>query len=292
MKIGYACQNWKLPASTNNTFRLSSYSESKIIRTIEKNIQGLDEIIDFNVKNSLLCFRLGSGFIPFASHPVCKFDWSTHFLENFRDIGKKIMANKIRISMHPGQYVVLNSKKESVILSSIRELEYHAILLDLLNLNKNAKIQIHLGYPQGDKNKALDDFVNNYDRLSKAVRTRLVVENDDHFFSVKDCMAVHDRIKIPILLDTFHHSILNTDQTVADAFGIASSTWNNIDGIPMVDYSSQQEGHRIGKHAGKLNSEHFRKTMSELADFDFDLMLEIKDKEQSAIEALRLINSK
>ena len=102
MKIGYPCQNWKLSASTNNTFRLASYSEPKIIKTIEKNIQGLNEIIDFNIRNNLLFFRLGSGFIPFASHPVCEFDWSTHFVEHFREIGKKIIANKIRISMHPG----------------------------------------------------------------------------------------------------------------------------------------------------------------------------------------------
>ncbi|NND86062.1 MAG: UV DNA damage repair endonuclease UvsE, partial [Nitrosopumilus sp.] len=82
------------------------------------------------------------------------------------------------------------------------------------------------------------------------------------------------------------------DQTVADAFREISVTWKNRDGIPMIDYSSQQGGCKIGKHVGKLNSEHFRKTMSELAGFDFDLMLEIKDKERSAIEALRLIEFK
>ena len=73
MNIGYACQNLELQANTNNTFRLASYSEPKIIQTIEKNFEGLYKILDFNIKNGLLFFRLGSSFIPFASHPICEF---------------------------------------------------------------------------------------------------------------------------------------------------------------------------------------------------------------------------
>ena len=98
--------------------------------------------------------------------------------------------------------------------------------------------------------------------------------------------------EIPVLLDTFHHSILNKDQPVMGAFQNTSVTWKDSDGIHMIDYSSQQDHHRIGKHAEKLDTGHFRKTMSELGDFEFDLMLEIKDKEQSAIEALRLLDFK
>ena len=289
MKIGYACQNLELQANTNNTFRLASYSEPKIIQTIEKNFEGLYKILDFNIKNRLLFFRLGSSFTPFASHPICEFGWEDYFGDYFLKASEIIKKNKIRISMHPGQFVVLNSKKESVISSSINELEYHAQLLDLLKLEESAKIQIHVGFPQGDKEKAKNDFIKNFDKLSKSVKKRLVIENDEHYFGVNDCLDIHKSIKIPILFDTFHYSILNEGKTIQEIFDIISKTWQNKDGVPMLDYSSQDKNGKKGKHCSTINMDDFQDTISKLSHKDFDLMLEIKDKEKSTLKASKWI---
>ncbi len=289
MKIGYACQNLELQANTNNTFRLASYSEPKIIHTIEKNFEGLYKILDFNIKNNLLFFRLGSSFIPFASHPICKFDWADYFQDYFIKLSNILKKNKFRISMHPGQFVVLNSKKESVISSSINELEYHSRLLDLLNLDESAKIQIHVGFPQGDKEKAKNDFLKNFDKLSKSVKKRLIIENDEHYFGVNDCLDIHKSIKIPILFDTFHYSILNEGKPIQEIFDIISKTWRNRDGLPMVDYSSQDQNGRKGKHCPTININDFQDTISKLLHKDFDLMFEIRDKEKSTIKASKFL---
>ena len=55
----------------------------------------------------------------------------------------------------------------------------------------------------------------------------------------------------------------------------------------MVDYSSQQTGELKGKHADSINLEHFKKFLAETKPFDFDIMLEIKDKEKSALKAVK-----
>jgi len=60
------------------------------------------------------------------------------------------------------------------------------------------------------------------------------------------------------------------------------------DGLPMVDYSSQKVGHRMGKHVETINLEHFRRFLEETKPFDFDIMLEIKDKEMSALKAIEI----
>ena len=291
MKIGYACQNLELHANTNNTFRLASYSEPKIIQTIEKNFQEFYKILDFNIKNELLFFRIGSSFIPFASHLICKFDWEDYFQDHFVKVSNIIKKNKIRIAMHPGQFVVLNSKKESVVSSSIRELEYHSRLLDLLKLDESAKIQIHVGFPQGDKEKAKSDFIKNFDKLSKSVKKRLVIENDEHYFGVGDCLEIHNAIQIPVILDTFHYSILNEENSLKEIFELTSKTWKGIDGVPMIDYSSQDNKGRKGKHCATINIEDFQDTVSKLLHRDFDLMLEIKDKEKSAIKANKILEN-
>ena len=278
-----------MSANTNNTFRLTSYSESKIKNTIEKNFKEIFEILDYNIKNEIFFFRIGSSFVPFASHPICKFDWAGHFADDFEKVGKIIKKNKIRISMHPGQFILLNSKRHEVIEASIRELEYHAKLLGLMKLDNTAKIQIHVGFPQGDKEQAIRDFINNFQKLSDSVKKRLVIENDEHYFGVSECVEISKKLKIPIVFDTFHYSILNDGKSVRDAFDYISKTWKNKDGIPMLDYSSQQPKGRLGKHCSQMDSEDFQKIISNLSGREFDLMLEIKNKEKSAIRALELI---
>lgn len=289
MKIGYACQNILLSANTNNTFRLTSYSESKIKITIEKNFNDLFEILDYNIKNKILFFRIGSSFIPFASHPVSKFDWEREFEVDFIKASKIIKENKIRISMHPGQFVVLNSKRKEVLESSIREIEYHAKFLDLLNLDNTAKIQIHVGFPQGNKENAKIDFVKNFLKLSDSAKKRIVIENDEYYFDIDDCLEISNKLKIPIVFDTFHYSILNKGKPLREVFDIVSKTWKEKDGLPMVDYSSQDPNGRLGKHCSHINIDDFRKTISELSGNEFDLMLEIKDKEKSAIQVITSI---
>ena len=289
MKVGYACQNRLLSANTNNTFRLTSYSESKVKSTIEKNFKELFEILEYNIQNKILFFRIGSSFIPFASHPICKFDWKKHFADDFAKAGKIIKKNKIRVSMHPGQFVVLNSKRKEVIDSSIRELEYHAKLLDLMNLDDSAKIQIHVGFPQGDKEKAKTDFLKNFEKLSDSVKKRLVIENDEHYFGIDDCLDISQKLKIPIVFDTFHYSILNNGKSLADIFDSISKTWRQKDGLPMLDYSSQDPQGRLGKHCPEIDVNDFLDTISNLSGKEFDLMLEIKNKEKSAIKVLELI---
>ena len=54
----------------------------------------------------------------------------------------------------------------------------------------------------------------------------------------------------------------------------------------MIDYSSQEPGRRFGAHATHIVEEDFRQFIIETIPADFDIMLEIKDKEKSALAAI------
>jgi UV DNA damage endonuclease len=162
MKIGYPCINNSIPRRAPSTFRLASYSEGKLVQTVKNNLLHLNQILKYNVKNNLLFFRISSDLIPFASHPICKFAWYNFFKSELRQIGDYIKKYNIRISMHPDQFVILNSPNQWIVENSICELKYHCVLLDTMSLDETAKVQIHVGGVYGNKLEDMDRFVKIY----------------------------------------------------------------------------------------------------------------------------------
>jgi len=291
MKIGYPCINTSIDCTANRTFRLASYTKQKLIEKVNENLQCLQKILIWNKKNNLLFFRIGSQLVPFASHPICKYDWAKHFKTEFKSIGNYIKKNKMRISMHPDQFVLLNSPRKKVTNNSIKELEYHCKVLDLLGLDKTAKVQIHTGGVYGDKASAIQRFVEKYKKLSITVKKRLVIENDHVSYSLKDCLEIHEQTKIPILFDNLHHEILNNGEQMRSALKTAMDTWRKKDGIPMADYSEQKKNASTGAHTHNINIKKFKEFLKKTKGLDFDIMLEIKDKEKSALKAITALNS-
>src|SRR5512147_2428602 len=125
MRIGYPCINLQLDCRSSRTFRLASYSEQRLRETVEGNLNCLYRILNWNVEHGLLFFRIGSQLIPFASHPVCQFDWRREFRGVFRLIGQFVKAHGMRMSMHPDQFTLINALDSVIVERSVSELVYH-----------------------------------------------------------------------------------------------------------------------------------------------------------------------
>jgi len=291
IKIGYPCINNSVGCKTNSRFILKNYSRKRFLETTRKNLECLVKILNFNIKNNLLFFRISSDIIPFASHPICKINWRKEFKDIFEQIGNFISKNKIRISMHPDQFVVLNTDNKKILKNSIRELIYHCELLDALNLDETAKVQIHVGGVYGNKDLSIKRFILNYKRLPEIIKRRLVIENDDRNYSVKDCLRIHQEISIPIVFDNLHHEVLNNGEDTQEAMLLCFKTWSKKDGVPMIDYSQQEKGKKPGTHSKTINIRKFKSFIEKVKDLNFDIMLEIKDKEKSALKVVKFLGN-
>lgn len=289
MRIGYPCINRSIGCTANSTFRLANYSEENLIEKVNNNLDCLEKILIFNAKNNLLFFRISSDLVPFASHPVCTFNWQDYFSKRFKEIGRFIKNNDMRISMHPDQFVLINSIKDDIFRKSVDELRWQCELLDLMKLDSSAKVQIHVGGVYGDKERSMARFEERYKTLPAMIKKRLAIENDERMYSVKDCIQISEETNIPVIFDSFHHQCLNNGESRKKGLMISSKTWKKKDGIPITDYSSQNPEGKKGKHTEHIDIKDFRKYLKDTEEIDFDIMLEIKDKEKSALEAVKII---
>ncbi len=76
----------------NTNFRsvtMKNASEEKLLEIIEHNLKSLNNIIDYNIENSIKLFRITSDLIPFGSSPVNTLNWWEIFSSQFKSIGEK-----------------------------------------------------------------------------------------------------------------------------------------------------------------------------------------------------------
>ncbi|MBD3193983.1 MAG: UV DNA damage repair endonuclease UvsE [Candidatus Lokiarchaeota archaeon] len=291
MKIGYPCINLSLECRSSHTFRLKNYSKEKLKKTVKSNLKCLLETLKYNINHKILFFRITSDLVPFASHQIMDFNWKKHFSKEFSEIGNFIKKKNIRITMHPGQYTVLNSNNEGVYKRSLEELIYHIDVLDLMKLDKSCKVQLHVGGVYGEKENSLNRFIERYHSLSNNIKERLVIENDDKSYNLKDCLQIYRETQIPIIFDVYHHMCNNSGESIEEAFQLISHTWEKEDGIPIIHYSSEHPHKGKPSHSEHIDLKDFAEFIQKTNIFDYDLMLEIKDKEQSALRVIKILEN-
>ncbi len=298
MNLGYACINTTL---ANKTPRITT-NRGMIKKTfLEKglehagdlsffNVSDLLVILRWNIKNNIRFFRVSSDIFPWANHYNIKTLPQYKKIKDVLDeIGRYVKNNSIRLTFHPGPFNVLTSPKESVIENTIKDLEMHGTICDMLGLSKTPfnKINIHCNGVYGDKKSAMDRFCSNFELLSNSVKKRLTIENDDKssMYSVKDLMYINERIGIPIVFDFHHHKFCDGGISEKEALALAISTWpKNI--RPVVHYSESKADHELDvKVKAQAHSDYIKK-LPNTYGYDLDLMVEAKAKELSILPFL------
>ena len=103
----------------------------KLDEIITSNLDNLEKIIKYNIKNNIHFYRITSKLIPLATHTNVKYDYikNEKYINYYKEIGKKVNENKMRVDIHPDHFCILNSTNPDIVKSSIKILEYHSNLL-------------------------------------------------------------------------------------------------------------------------------------------------------------------
>jgi UV DNA damage endonuclease len=285
LRLGYACVNTQLP-SAGRTARLANLTTERILELVQANLSALEAILRWNRGQGIQVFRLTSNVIPFASHPANTLRWWEVFGERLSRLGGLIRSGGMRISTHPGQYIVLSSTRAEVVAAAVAELDYHDRLLHALGLGSSHRIVLHPGAGVADRKAAYDRFAAGYARLSAGAAARLVLENDERW-PLDTTLALAERLGIPVVFDVFHHRLAPSlgPRGTRELVLRAGETWRRRDGRQEVHFSTQEPGKRPGAHAETIDLDAFDRFVDEVGDLPLDCILEVKDKEQSVLRA-------
>ena len=296
MNLGYACINMTMGKKvTTNRAMVKRTFDAKGLDYVSElallNAKDIIKILEWNRLNGISLFRLSSAIVPWGDHlDLTQLKDYKEIKSELKKAGDFAKFHNMRINSHPGPFVVLTSPKEQVVTNAIADLELHGKIFDMMGLSKTRynNINIHCNGVYGDKQSAMDRFIQNFKRVSPAVRNRLTLENDDKatMYSVLDLMYIHQNTGIPIVFDYHHHNFCTGGLTEEEALKLAVTTWP--DGIkPEVHYSESKAIHEENNKLKLQAHSDYIKQLPNTYGIDVDVMVEAKAKELAILPFIK-----
>lgn len=261
----------------------------KLAALIRSNAENLKRAFERCAELQIGAFRINSELLMLATHADAGYRLEelpeADTLQKLFDEAR-IRADRlgVRRSLHPDQFVVLNSPDPRVRANSRAELEHQRLLADLCGATE---INLHAGGVYGDKVAALDRLWREIDTLPEPLRQKLTLENDDRSYTPAELLPLCRELGIPFTYDVHHHRVNPDHLTIEEATRAAAETWRGREIPPHVHLSSPQlpwstpGDHR--PHAGWIDPADFPECWR---DMDLTVDVEAKEKE-NAIAALR-----
>jgi UV DNA damage endonuclease len=209
------------------------------------NAAALRRSIEYCAAGGIGSFRINSQVLPLRTHPVLGYEvedlpGGPGIIREFRACGALARRLGVRLTFHPDQFILLSSPAPAVTASAIKELAYQAEVSGWVGADV---INIHGGGAYGDKRSALARVAKALEGLGRAVRARLVLENDDRVYAPADLLPFCEEHKIPFVYDVHHHRCLPDGFGVEETTRRALKTWERE---PLFHVSSPKNGWKGG----------------------------------------------
>lgn len=233
--------------------RLLEHSEDGQRRLLEDiyrdNLQTFDQAMRYCEREGIALYRLPSSIFPFADEPDGRAILQA-FAPQLARSGRRALERGIRLVMHPDQFVVLSSDSEGVVANSVKILQMHADIMDLLDQPRSpwALLEIH-----GGKSGRADALVARIALLPEAIRCRIGLENDEYAYGADEIHAICLRAGVPMVFDAHHHVVHdkldNYEHPSVEAMLLkARETWSEP-AHQLVHISNGRSGFNDRQHA-------------------------------------------
>lgn len=228
----------------------SDEGQRRILEDIYRdNIQTFDNAMRYCEAEGIGLYRIPSSIFPFADEAIGR-EVLAPFAATLGRSGRRATERGMRLVMHPDQFVVLSSDSEGVVANSIKILQMHAEIMDLLEQPRSpwALLEVH-----GGKGNRADALVERIATLPDGIRCRLGLENDEYAYGAEDIYEICMRSGVPMVFDAHHHIVhakLSSyeDPSVGAMLLKARETWTNP-AHQLVHISNGREGFNDRQHS-------------------------------------------
>jgi len=300
IRLGYVSTALALfnntPSSTFTYKRFSALPRDeameRLIEVGRSNVEALKRILYYNAAYGVRLFRLSSALVPLATHPDVTIDVREQFGERLAELGAFARAEGMRLSMHPNQFTLLNGS-DSIVDAAIRDLEYHAAILECMGMDASHPINIHIGGVYGDKPSAISRLYEKLPSVPERIRARLTFENDDKTYTLEETLAVCETVGCPMMLDLHHDACNPSPASALDYLPRIAATWGER---PMkIHVSSPKSEQEFRSHADDVEPGPVLEFLKGCLEFGLpriDVMVEAKRKDLACfrlVEALAAV---
>jgi UV DNA damage endonuclease len=217
------------------------------------NLQTLDNALQYCKREGIRLYRIPSSIFPFFDEDVGR-EVMQALVPSLARTGRRATELGLRLVMHPDQFVVLSSDSPEVVANSVKILQMHADLMDLLQQPRSpwALLEIH-----GGKANRSELLTARIAELPDAIRLRLGLENDEYAYGAAEIHAVCERSGVPMVFDAHHHIVHDKldsydDPSVAEMLSRARATWPDP-AWQLVHISNGREGFNDRQHSDLIS---------------------------------------
>lgn len=155
-------------------------------------------------------WRISSELLPIYTHDVTKKFYDHPEIQDLIHrrlawCGKFARKHKLRLSFHPGQFVVLGSQNPGIRENSRIELQYHCDVFTMMGYHgwhpDGVSVNIHVGVKNADV-KAMRKLL----QSSTSIANFTTLENDEFSWGVEPIIETFGDL-VPVVLDVHHYWI-------------------------------------------------------------------------------------
>lgn len=299
IRLGYVAMSVELQnCSPSQTMTFKQFSAIKdreaAIRKLERiaisNLENCLRLLKHCWANNIQFFRLSSRLIPLANHEELA-DWKfmKALKESLQTISSYLKEHPIRVDFHPDHFVLLNSTKTDILKNSIKTLAMHEALLKGMDIDTEHRCVLHVGGAYEDKEKALEQFIENWGLVPQRLQKMIILENDDTSFTLHDTLYLCEKLGIPLVFDYHHHLAHHETDDWEKQWERVVSTWQTSKLPIKMHISSPKSDEDFRAHADYINLDMFKTFLKGIKGSvpEIHCMIEAKQKDGALFELSR-----
>jgi UV DNA damage repair endonuclease len=219
-------------------------AEERLWELMKHNIESIRKLIEKvgTLDDNRRMVRLGSDILPVYTEPTWSYFWKRSDVRAYAEkalgeVGRLGRSADVRLSFHPGQFVVLASDTPRIVERSLEEFEYHADLIRWMGYGQtfqDFKCNVHIAGKQGAAG-----IIAALPRMSPEARNTITIENDEMRWGIDESVKLSKHCAL--VLDIHHHWIrtgeyINPDD---DRLKPVIDSWRGV--RPALHYSVSRE---------------------------------------------------